>query len=75
MVSLRCINPIVFHPFCDFFLKNLAGTSEHKLNIWTRRMIFSKSDGICPEVNLLLVLIIWFVTLCNRSSFNNHRKN
>lgn len=46
MVSLRCINPTVFHPFCDFFL-NLAGTSEHKLNIWTERMIFSKSDGIC----------------------------
>lgn len=43
-VSFKWIIPTVFLSFCDIFL-NLAETSEHKLNMWTSRMIFSKSDA------------------------------
>jgi hypothetical protein len=45
--------------FFLWYYLNLAETSEHKLNMWTSRMIFSKSDAWCPEVDLALGLIIW----------------
>lgn len=48
----------IFLSFLLYFL-NLPQNSENKLNIRTSRMIFSKEDALCPEVDLSLILSFW----------------